>query len=238
MIRPSGIYDEPGAFSFFICAIVTMRELLGLDKGKSILLLVVGMVTLSMAHVVYFVVYLFSSGIKAKMVLFALFALIVMAVAVQVSGLAELINAVFVSRFYFDEDGMLHGDNRTQNMLNALGIIYHNPEVLLYGMSDAVLIEIDQEFGANPLNPVINLGLVGSLSYYVVVVILLTGIFRGAKYFPVFGFGLLLMQRDYIYVVSYSFVVATILVLYFNSFKSSFWGGPRDALSDSRYSKL
>ncbi|HBL5393624.1 TPA: hypothetical protein LR347_004753, partial [Enterobacter hormaechei] len=56
-IRPSGFLDEPGALSFYICFLVTLREIMGQSKSKSYLILVFGLVTLSVAHVIFIIMY-------------------------------------------------------------------------------------------------------------------------------------------------------------------------------------
>ena len=53
IIRPSGIYDEPGALSLYICAIAAIRHMLGKNNILTWSLLLLGFVTLSLAHLIY-----------------------------------------------------------------------------------------------------------------------------------------------------------------------------------------
>ena len=53
VIRSSGLYDEPGAFSYMICAVSALRHLRGRDARVTWLMLGMGFVTLSLAHLVY-----------------------------------------------------------------------------------------------------------------------------------------------------------------------------------------
>ena len=53
VIRPSSFFDEPGAFSFMICAVSALRHLRGRDSRITWLMLGMGFITLSLAHLVY-----------------------------------------------------------------------------------------------------------------------------------------------------------------------------------------
>lgn len=58
-IRPSAIYDEPGAFSFYICTLVIMRSRLRMSCQISAILLIGGMITQSITHVLFTLVWFF-----------------------------------------------------------------------------------------------------------------------------------------------------------------------------------
>ena len=68
-IRPSAIYDEPGAFSFFICSVVTLRVLLGFDKKLTWFLALSGLITFSLAHIIFFVFFALSQKVRLKHIL-------------------------------------------------------------------------------------------------------------------------------------------------------------------------
>lgn len=52
-IRPSGIYDEPGALSCIVCLVVFLRRELKQDEKLSWVLLVLGLITLSIMHAIF-----------------------------------------------------------------------------------------------------------------------------------------------------------------------------------------
>ncbi|HAZ3859399.1 TPA: O170 family O-antigen polymerase, partial [Escherichia coli] len=57
-IRPSAFFDEPGALSFYICFVVMLREILWPRKrALNFALLAFGIVTLSLAHIVFTILY-------------------------------------------------------------------------------------------------------------------------------------------------------------------------------------
>jgi hypothetical protein len=55
-LRPSGIFDEPGAFAFFISLCAACRMLFDMDRNKTWCLLIVGLVTTSIALVIFIMV--------------------------------------------------------------------------------------------------------------------------------------------------------------------------------------
>jgi len=57
IIRPSFIYDEPGALSFVLIFTAVIRELSGRPKINTLYLLVMGMVTFSLTHLIILVIY-------------------------------------------------------------------------------------------------------------------------------------------------------------------------------------
>lgn len=221
LIRPSAIYDEPGAFSFFICAIVTMRQLTGFDERKSFFILLLGIVTLSLAHVIYCLIFLFSMRNRV----WAFMALIVTAliglVLVTGMGLTDIFYDVFLVRFKITESG-LHGDNRSMQLLSNFYYLAENPVVLIAGHSRDILADSflyramvadGGEVGANPLNLLTRYGIFGSLPYYASIIFFLFSFGIGRVWWCVFGFCLLIFQRDYMFVVSYSFCIVMIFRL-------------------------
>ncbi|HDM8133119.1 hypothetical protein LCE44_05910 [Vibrio harveyi] len=219
LIRPGGIYDEPGAFSFFICSVVTLRKLYNKNNNVSWALLLFGMCTLSIAHVVYVVFYFFSERPDSKRILVMFLMLIGFFLLIKFSGSYTLFQQVFLNRFTIGDDGMLAGDNRSQSMFYALQLLVDNPTIVTWGLSpDSYLNSAEYftssglpELGANPLSQLVRMGLVLSSLYYTVLLILFSSIRKGAKYMAVVGFGMLLLQRDFIYVISYSMFVVLIV---------------------------
>ncbi len=216
-IRPSGIYDEPGALSFFICAICFMRHLLYLNQKKTIVILILGLITLSVAHVIFLFFY-FVSVINLrpslKNILKMIFSFISFSAIVFVlsySGAIEAVSVLFLDRFQTENSYLFPGDNRSLFFFNALSYITDNPSVILLGMPirfnfDNIVIDYGV-VGSNPLMPLLNFGIFVSLPYYIVLLILFFSFFRGRYYVSSIGFALILFQREFIFVVSYSLVI-------------------------------
>lgn len=218
--RPSGIYDEPGTFSFFLCSLVTLRHLLGFDEKKSFYILLLGLFTLSLAHIIFLIVFLFSCSKRSFGVIQVLILCSLAGLFIFLSGNWAIFYAVFLIRFKIDPDGTLHGDNRSEGFFNAMEILKDHPETIIWGISDyyrnnpLVFSETFSDglaVGGNPLNQLLQLG-VGSLPYFLILLCLFITAFRKGRHnLVVLGFCLLLLQRDYVYVISYSLMVSLVL---------------------------
>lgn len=66
IIRPSGIYDEPGALSLYICAIAAIRHIHGKNNFFTWVLLLLGFITLSLAHLIYVILHIMAERINKK----------------------------------------------------------------------------------------------------------------------------------------------------------------------------
>lgn len=215
LIRPSGIYDEPGAFSFFICTTVVLRDLLGFSKKNSFIMLISGLITLSLAHVVFLIIYLLNFRISFRNLLISFFTMFLGFIYFSNIDKSDILYNVFFIRFTINNSGKLIGDNRSQNLLNAYDLLKKNPQYIITGIpkkSDLSLNE--KEYGANPLGFILNYGLVLFIPYLIIVLIFLSSIFRGLQYSSLFGFGLLILQRDYLYVLCYGFLISACLLIY------------------------
>ncbi|ESP95130.1 MULTISPECIES: hypothetical protein [Pseudoalteromonas] len=219
LIRPSGIFDEPGAFSFFICAVVTLRKIYNKSNNISWALLVLGMCTLSIAHVVFVIFYFLSERPDTRRILVMFLILFLSFLLIKNSSSFELFQQVFLNRFQIGDDGMMKGDNRSESIFAAIEILMNNSKVIIWGLSpDSYLNSVEYmrssglpEIGSNPLSQLVRMGLLLSCVYYTVLLILFSTVRKGAKYLAVVGFGMLLLQRDFIYVVSYSMFVVLIV---------------------------
>ena len=227
IIRPTGIYDEPGAFSFYLCSLVAIRELFGKSKRTSFLILFLGFITLSLAHLIFFTFYcmhLFLHKIKNmsfrnKKLMFNYknFALGMLFISLLIPTF-EILNDKVISRLAF-RAGRMVGDNRSERMLNTLSMI--NQESLLVGIGPGGVIAgvpFDRSkvgvFGENPFTLLTSYGIILSLPYYLAIIILFM---NGIKYrlsLILFPYMLLLLQRPNIFAFGYTFVI--ILIVYWS----------------------
>ena len=216
MIRPSGIYDEPGALSLYVCAVAAIRHLSDRDNRLTWVILLLGFVTLSLAHLIYVFVHLLSERFNKKNSLRFLLLGGVVLVVLLASNMHMLINDVLFSRLSFDEAGAIAGDNRSFRMLNAIYIIKSDPMVVFFGVHPSCVFdynvckEMFPLMGENPLSPVAFQGMFLAWPYYVALLLLLFAAFKGKKNLVCLGFALLLLQRPGVASISMSMVVVLV----------------------------
>lgn len=220
IIRPSGIFDEPGAFSFIICAICSLREMFKLNRKVSLLLMSLGMITLSIAHVIYFIFFLLSSRINLKKIIGYSFILFIVFIVFQDSMFYKQIEGDFLSRFEV-VNGRFAGDNRSELLLNAYSIIKHGD--WFWGGAANCIFDVKEcnimypPFGENILSPFALTGLFMSLPYYFVLLFLAFFSIKYKNSLHIFGFMLLLIQRPYLFSFGYSLLIVIICFALTNS---------------------
>lgn len=225
-LRPSGIFDEPGAFAFFISLCAACRMLLDMDRNKTWFLLIAGLITTSLALVIFIVIVGFRElidkpqhlGNKRKIsVLLPVFALLGLLVLL-VSFWAEvsIVFVVLIERLAPGSDGrLLQGDSRTVQFLSAFEQI--TPAIALFGFDAscfgdaATCYGIGIEGGGSPLQPMMMRGLFSQSMYYVVLTIFLYRSLNSRHRLVYLAVALTFMQRPYIMTMGYS--VWAILVL-------------------------
>ena len=219
-IRPSGFFDEPGAFSFVICVIAGLRHLLKKNSKTTWLLLIGGLVTFSLAHLIYMFFHLVAQRIDARNFLsfVGLFA------AVVIVAIATGFSDLFVDRLFWrltlSESGTLAGDNRSWRLLNAYYFLAENPSALFFGADPSCRFDYETcksmfpLMGENPLAPIVHFGLMQSWPYILVLAVLLLSPLYGRHNLVLFGIALLLLQRPYILAIGYSFLTWLCLVIF------------------------
>jgi len=213
IVRPSGIYDEPGALSFFVCAIACLRTFLGKSERLTWVLLGLGLVTLSLAHVIYMVAHFLAVARLRTYLTPAPIVIVVAVLAVVSSGLGHVFYEKLILRFESAEGSkVVAGDNRSERLSGALDIIEADKSVLVVGIGPGCVksistCELDDipPFSAAPLEPLILLGFVQGWLYYLMLMMLFAAPLFGRKYLVVFGVALLLLQRPYVMHIGYSF---------------------------------
>lgn len=226
-IRPSGIYDEPGALSFFICGVCFLRHLLNFDKKKTMLILMLGLVTFSVAHIIYLGFYLVSIS-RIRFNFRALFNLLIILILLMFiyfilvyTGAWEGISIIFFGRFDSESSGLFPGDNRSMYFFNAIDYLNDHPLNLLFGESMTTDFEnVSLKYGvvgSNPLMPILSFGFFVSLPYYFILTLLFINGLKGKYHFVSIGFALVLFQREFFLVVSYSlFFMLVFKILFIN----------------------
>lgn len=239
VVRPSGIYDEPGALSFFVCAIACLRRLFGKNEGVTWAMLGMGFVTLSLAHVIYAVFHFLSSYRVRKYLTPTPVVVLLVFMGVVFSGLGEVFYDRLIKRFDPTGEKIIAGDNRSERLMGGVYIIQDNPSVWIVGIGPECVQHVRKcektmpPFASAPLEPLVLLGALQSWSYYLMLLVFILAPLMGRRYWVVFGFGLLLLQRPYIMHLGYSFVSFLILAItlgvmvdYFTKLARGAYGAP------------
>lgn len=203
--RASSIYDEPGAFSFVICATAAMRHLYKKNKSVTWAILILGIVTLSFAHIVYIIFHFIAEkGIRAKIFLLSIVALfLVYFYFPDFLGILQR----FMERFQLSDsnDRIFIGDNRTAIFISSF------KQILNVGGAN-LFFGIKGIGGCcNPLYPLAERGLFGAWPYYLILVWLVF-MAISKKNWVLFGIALLLLQRPSVQSAGYSFLVGGVII--------------------------
>ena len=215
-IRPSGIFDEPGALSFVICLVAASRQALGRDKRVTWFILLAGFVTTSVAHLVYVVLHAMNelkgdnnenAGTFATVGVLIFVCIIASMLLVQ----SDLFVALFLDRF---TSGGL-GDDRFESLGN--GFLYLTGKTFFFGLDGECSVGLIDcfdkgyaPFSATPLFVVVRWGILLALPYYLMLIYLL-GKFLRTFNFVALGILFLLLQRPYTILVGYSlFILFTV----------------------------
>jgi hypothetical protein len=218
LIRPSGIFDEPGALSFIVCICVALRESLGMDRRQSWVMMLLGLITLSTAHAVFIALFWMKVKwispqdiLKSIVVIFLILLLLtsfdnpVNTIVTYILGRFEIVNGAF------------HGDNRSALIINSYN--YLDLRTFLFGLDGNCIMgsplcptKLYTGYCCNPLTLIVHYGIFLSLPYYSAIAYLAFK-FVQRKDLIILGVLLLLLQRPY----THAFGYATLLVTYLYS---------------------
>ena len=221
--RPAGIYDEPGALSFMVCICVALRESLRMKRRDSWILMLAGFVTLSTAHVIFFVLFWMKVKWKnPKAILTSILSLgVSLLLLMSFDNPVNTIVSYSLNRFAI-VDGAFVGDNRSYLITAAYS--YLDIKTFLFGLDgDCIMgtpvcaLQEPKYYCCNPLTLIVHYGAFLSLPYYI------TLGYLGFKAIQrtdlvILGVLLLLLQRPY--VMSYGYALFLVLYVYAIGHKS------------------
>ena len=220
-IRASAIYDEPGAFSMYICFIAAIRNLLGQKRRTTWIMLGLGFITFSLAHLIYVMCH-FLAEQSSKTRIIVLLAALASSLFILVTSIASDTDIVLLSRLALSEDtNFFAGDNRSFQLFNAWSNIFDQPAAVFFGLDRTCVFSqmvCQDRFGAmgeNLLSPLAFGGLLSEFPYYAAIILFLISPLMGRRYIVVFGVGLLFLQRPYVMGFSYSLIAVMLLALTF-----------------------
>lgn len=211
LIRPAGIFDEPGAFAFYICMTAACRSLLGMPRRATWLLLAGGLPTLSLAHLVYMLFHLLSEPLLSARALRALAAgALALGAALLHPATQSMVEEGIAARLVV-EDGRLAGDNRSELLSNAAR--YVGLESSVVGLDPRCIGDwmtcqrVYRRFGENVLTPLVQGGILMSWPYYATLAALLAAGLRARRRLVCVGVAALLAQRPYVLSVGYCLLI-------------------------------
>jgi hypothetical protein len=211
LIRPAGVFDEPGALSFYICMIAACRRVLDMPPRATWLLLAGGLVTLSLAHLVYMAFHLLSERLLSARALRALLAsALVLGAASLHPALQRTVQERIGARLAM-EDGRLAGDNRSELFEQAAA--YVSPGSAVVGLDPLCVTDWSacqrkyKRFGENILTPLVQGGVLTTWPYYAILAALLVGGLRARRHLCHVGVAALLLQRPYVLSAGYCLLI-------------------------------
>jgi hypothetical protein len=220
LIRPSGIFDEPGALSFFTILMVCLNELYDGGKPRSFVLLSLGLVTLSLTHILCFIAYA-TFFFRKKMIFILLACVLFMGSVVDSVSKDSLLYLNLLQRFTISEDGRLSGDNRSNQIHEFFSLLDNN--ISRYG-NNIIVNDGGQDAGAidqsaNPFSIWYSYGLLMWITYATVLGVIAYHMFDRNKSVQITSILLimLLLQRPYIYSFYWGLAICTIVALMFQN---------------------
>lgn len=205
--RAASIYDEPGTFSFVICAIAAMRHLCNKNKGLTWSILILGTVTLSFAHILYMSLHFIAEkGIKLKTNLLFIIGFFLVFFYFYFPDVFEVLQR-FMERFQLSDskERIFVGDNRTAIFISSF-------EQIMNASGANLFFGIEGVGGCcNPLYPLAERGLFGAWPYYLILG-WLSFMAISKKNWVLLGIALLLLQRPSVQSAGYSFLVGGVII--------------------------
>lgn len=225
-IRPSGVFDEPGTLSFLLCALAALRRIYHRDERMSLALLVAGLVTFSMTHILFLTLFVFFRSDRTFVRnLMQYLAICVGVVLVYFFLLKEPIDNAIMWKFRLQpETHSISGDNRSGQIVLAQSQLSLN--VFLWGLDPTGITKVHaftKKYGTmttNPIGPLITSGIFVSFPYYFFLLFVMWQGFRRRENLIYLAVVLLFLPRPY--VMGYSYAVWAMLFLF--SLKWPLWG--------------
>lgn len=218
IIRPSFIYDEPGAYAFVIDSVLLASFMVHRRlRREEWQLIIGGMLTFSLAHMLVTLLLLLA-GRKLRYALIPMLLLLVLDYYIYVT-----IDYSLVFRRFTVEDGALVGDNRSELLTHGLTLIRMFPEGVGFHCHWDMQACLDTfgAFGENPAFPAAFYGVLPSLPYYIMLAYLIAASVTSLR-LPALGVGLaiaaLIAQRPFLFNLGYNLLIVMLFGMYVRAF--------------------
>jgi MFS family permease len=213
-IRPSGIFDEPGAFAMYAAIITMFNDVLGQNRRVNIAILILMVFTGSLAGLFLTILYLVTSAFNRVHAIKGIALVLALAASYGVlhNALPDNPLDMALDTFYSGRlevvDGRLEGDNRSIQVEEFFSLV--DEDILTRGakaMADKYQ-EVDQS--SNPFSIIYGYGLIISIPYFALLVWLAFMTFRNRFHnsYATLGLLLLLLQRPYVYNMMWATMIA------------------------------
>lgn len=224
IIRPSGIFDEPGAFAMYVALVTMFNDTLRQNQRLTLAMMALMLFTGSLAGLGLFGLYFLSSNAMRESrkkawggasVLAATF--LALSVVVPNNLVTTTFNAFYGDRLQID-NGRLAGDNRSNQVEDFFVLV--DGTMLLNGATGATGIYDTEDMSSNPFSITYGYGLVISLPYFILLLWLASTTLRNnfRNSYTSLGLLFLLLQRPYLYHMSWSILIlATVWLIYHTS---------------------
>lgn len=234
IIRPSGIFDEPGSLAMFVAIVTMFNDTLQKNPRLNNVLVILLIFTGSLAGVATAMLYLVASNTMRTRTMRNYILVGVMFAGVGILSFVAPSNLISnsIDTFYSDrlkiEDGRLVGDNRSNQITDFFQVV--DGEILQRGAHGRYQDFDTTDQSSNPFSIIFGYGLIIWLPYFILLLWLL-GItiqngFRNA--YTSVGLFLLLLQRPYLYNMSWSILIlATVWLIYTSARKYPKHGGSK-----------
>jgi hypothetical protein len=227
VIRAGAIFDEPGTFSMFIALLAAIRRLMGKDEKTTWIMLFMGFITFSLAHLIFVIFYFISFKHTIKQWMRIISGFIIFVVLLFSTGAIDDLNKRLLNRLVLNEEGRLNGDNRSLDTFKIIEELSLDPiNNITFGISPDCKWGGERcpssvaGLGGTPLSLISQQGLLASIPLYGLMFLGFIAPIFGRKYFVLFGVSLLLLQRPYLFSVSYSLMIALVYYLFYLSLRT------------------
>jgi len=210
IIRGNAIFDEPGTFSFLICFFVLFRDIFKLNKKFSLILLLLGLVTFSLAHYIFLTLFLIRE-IKVKNLKWIFVSFVIIFIfSFNNSLITKLFDYSFSERIFSNTNSLSEGNNRMPHIIKDINTIESGDFFNLF-------LGNNHENCCSPLYPFAQFGFYGGWPYYVFIIFLLFFALYN-KNILILGAAFLWLQRPSLTSSGYSFIGTFLILIIINEF--------------------
>lgn len=223
-IRPSGVFDEPGALSFFLCIVAIIRIISGKRQSGTWFIMIGGLVTISLAHILFFCTLLPIINFKKKKTLVIIVSVVTLLIILfSFSEVGKSIFSLISGRLSLNKTNSFISNNSRTSIIENCLYIFRNDYSLKkfvfslnpgYMDSKYTIYQNYGKLGENPFSPLLYYGLLIAWPYYFLLIYLLILSIKKRDNIVFLGLALLLLQRPNITNIGYAFLIFMPISLY------------------------
>jgi len=211
VIRPSGIFDEPGALAFFSIIVTCFNEIRGGNRRITIVILFLNLFSLSLVAFIAFVLFVV---INIKIALnfknFIISCVIITGIVISYNHYGRYVEHFYLDRLRY-EDGSFAGDNRSNQVLDFIYLV--DLDIFLCG-SKSIGFYKKTDQSSNPFSILYASGVFVWVPYALLILWLLSSLLQTSVkiVYVKLVFALLLLQRPYIYSLYWGIIIWALAV--------------------------